>query len=148
MNNISGSQKLFTFLVLVGIFLMAACSPAALAHNTAEGALEAEIHYTLKTGAADGQLIFIGVGGEIDGQINPDLTANVGDTVAITLINDDGRFHDFVIDEFNAATSVFSEIGQEETIQFTVDQAGTFFYYCSVTGHRQAGMECQLFVNN
>ncbi|HOE69467.1 MAG TPA: cupredoxin domain-containing protein [Brevefilum sp.] len=148
MNNISGSQKLFTFLVLVGIFLMAACSPAAPAHNTAEGALEAEIHYTLKTGAADGQLIFIGVGGEIDGQINPDLTANVGDTVAITLINDDGRFHDFVIDEFNAATSVFSEIGQEETIQFTVDQAGTFFYYCSVTGHRQAGMEGQLIVNN
>ncbi len=148
MNNISGSQKLFTFLVLVGIFLMAACSPAAPAHNTAEGALEAEIHYTLKTGAADGQLIFIGVGGEIDGQINPDLTANVGDTVAITLINDDGRFHDFVIDEFNAATSVFSEIGQEETIQFTVDQAGTFFYYCSVTGHRQAGMEGQLIVSN
>ncbi len=148
MNNISGSQKLFSFLALVGIFLMAACSPAAPAHNTAEGALEAEIHYTLKTGAADGQLIFIGVGGEIDGLINPDLTANVGDTVAITLINDDGRFHDFVIDEFNAATSVFSEIGQEETIQFTVDHAGTFFYYCSVTGHRQAGMEGQLIVNN
>jgi nitrite reductase (NO-forming) len=148
MNNFTGRQKWFTFLVLIGVFLMTACTSAAPAQNAAEGALEAEIHYTLKTGAADGQLVFIGVGGEIDGQINPDLTANVGNTVAITLINDDGRYHDLVIDEFNAATSVFSEVGQKETIQFAVDQVGTFFYYCSVTGHRQAGMEGQMIVSN
>ena len=66
--------------------------------------------------------------------------------MAITLVNDDGRFHDIVIDEFNAATPVFGEMGQEETVQFTVDQAGTFFYYYSLSGHRQAGMEGQLIV--
>jgi len=70
----------------------------------------------------------------------------VGDTVAITLVNDDGRFHDIVINEFNATTSVFGEIGQEETVTFVADQAGTFFYFCSVGGHCQAGMEGQLIV--
>ena len=64
MNNFTGRQKWFTFLVLIGVFLMTACTSAAPAQNAAEGALEAEIHYTLKTGAADGQLVFIGVGGE------------------------------------------------------------------------------------
>ncbi|MFU8827007.1 MAG: cupredoxin domain-containing protein, partial [Brevefilum sp.] len=98
------------------------------------------------TASEGGRLLFIGVGGEIDGQVNPDLTARAGDTVAITLVNDDGRFHDIVITEFDAATSVFGERGQEETVTFVADQAGTFFYFCSVGGHRQAGMEGQLIV--
>jgi nitrite reductase (NO-forming) len=148
MFNNSGKQKLLTALILTSVLFIAACSPATSAQNKSGNTVDADFHYTLKTGSADGKLIYIGVGGDIDGQINPDLKAELGKTVAITLINDDGRFHDVKIDEFNAATSVFGEIGQEETVQFTVDQAGTFFYYCSVTGHRQAGMEGKLIVDN
>jgi nitrite reductase (NO-forming) len=133
-------------LVLIGGTLLAACSPTAPAEPAAEGD-PATVEYTLKTASEGGRLLFIGVGGEIDGQVNPELQANVGDAVDITLINDDGRFHDIVIDEFNATTSVFGEIGQEETVTFTVDQAGTFAYFCSVGGHRQAGMEGQLIVS-
>lgn len=133
-------------LLLVGAVLLAACSPASPAQDgTTQD--QAVIEYTLKTASEGGQLLFIGVGGEIDGQVNPDLGASLGDTVAITLLNDDGRFHDIVITEFDAATSVFGEIGQEETIEFVVDQAGSFFYFCSVSGHRQAGMEGQLIVS-
>ncbi len=145
MNHIMKSYKNLLILLLAGTLLLVACSPAPSEENsTVTG--QADISYTLKTAGEDGSLLFIGVGGEIDGQVNPDLTARVGDTVAITLVNDDGRFHDIVIDEFNAATPVIGERGQEETIQFTADQAGTFYYYCSVSGHRQAGMEGQLIV--
>jgi nitrite reductase (NO-forming) len=147
MNHILNKQKHLLILLLAAALLLAACSPAAPEESGAETG-QVNISYTLKTASEGSRLVFIGVGGEIDGQVNPDLPASVGDTVAITLVNGDGRFHDIVIDEFNAATPVFGEIGQEETIQFTVDQAGTFFYYCSVAGHRQAGMEGQLIVSS
>ncbi|NLN70916.1 MAG: multicopper oxidase domain-containing protein [Chloroflexi bacterium] len=148
MTTIVNKLKYFTFVLLVGSLLIAACSPASPVENSSGSDNSVDVHYTLKTGSGDGKLIYIGVGGDIDGVVNPDLVAKLGDTVAITLVNDDGRFHDFVIDEFNAATSVFGEAGEEETIQFTVDQADTFFYYCSVTGHRKAGMEGQMIVSN
>ena len=137
-------QTIFALLI-IGVLLLAACS----AETPQEGAAEpgsVDVQYTLKTASEGGRYWFIGVGGEIDGQINPDLLANIGDRVAFTLVNDDGRSHDVVITEFRAATSIFGTIGQEETVVFTVDQAGTFFYFCSVGGHRQAGMEGQLIV--
>ena len=145
MYNKSIKSTHLALLFLIGAALLAACSPASPGETSSEIS-QTTISYTLRTAGEAGSLLFIGVGGEIDGQVNPDLTARVGDTVAITLINDDGRFHDIVIDEFNAATPVIGERGQEETIQFTADQAGTFYYYCSVSGHRQAGMEGQLIV--
>ena len=147
MNHIFNKHKHRLILLLACVLLLAACSTAAPEESAATIG-QANISYTLKTASEGNRLVFIGVGGEIDGQVNPDLTASVGDTITITLVNDDGRFHDIVIDEFNAATPVFGEIGQEETVQFTADQAGTFFYYCSVSGHRQAGMEGQLIVSS
>jgi nitrite reductase (NO-forming) len=141
--------KVLTLVFLIGAAVLAACSPAAPAEpaQPAPESAPVTVQYTLRTAAEGNQLLFIGVGGDIDGQVNPDLVAQVGDTVAITLINDDGRSHDVVIREFDAATPVFGTIGQEETVEFVVDQAGTFFYFCSVSGHRQAGMEGQLIVS-
>ena len=66
------------------------------------------------------------------------MTVNVGDTVRITLRNT-GGMHDLKIDEFNAKTKVLQS-GEEETIEFVVDKAGTFEYYCSIGTHRQMGM--------
>lgn len=142
--------KLLTLIFLIGAVLLAACSPAAPA-EPAQPAPEsgpATVQYTLKTAAEGSQLLFIGVGGDIDGIVNPDLVAQAGDTVAITLINEDGRSHDIVIREFDAATSVFGTIGQEETVEFVANETGNFFYFCSVGGHRQAGMEGQLIVSS
>ena len=152
MINILNKNKTLVILFLAVTLVLAACSPTESVESEPvdtepEAAGEADVTYTLKTATEGSQYLFIGVGGEIDGVVNPDLTANVGDVVAITLVNDDGRRHDIVIDEFNAATSIFGQQGQEETITFTVDQAGTFFYYCSVGNHRQAGMEGQLIVS-
>jgi plastocyanin len=67
-----------------------------------------------------------------------EIRVNVGDTVRLTFENGGGR-HDWVLDEFDAATEVI-RAGQSQTIEFVASEAGEFEFYCSVPGHRQAGM--------
>lgn len=100
----------------------------------------AVVAYTLTTDIGAHGMAFIGSGGEIDGIVNPTLTAQPGDIVEITLINGDGVLHDLTIDEFAATTGNMTEKGSQKTIRFTVDQAGSYVYYCAIPGHRQAGM--------
>lgn len=73
------------------------------------------------------------------------MTVNEGDTVRITLVNDDNMPHDFVLDEFDARTEILNT-GETETIEFVADEAGTFEYYCSVGNHRAMGMVGTLIV--
>ncbi len=101
---------------------------------------DADVSYTLITGGGYGGLVFVGVGGEIDGVVNPTLTANPGDVVSITLINGDGIQHDLLIDELGVDTGFVETFDDELTVVFAVDEAGEYVYYCSVPGHRQAGM--------
>lgn len=68
-----------------------------------------------------------------------EIRVNLGDTVRVTYINGGGR-HDWVIDEFEGARTAIISGGSRETIEFVADQAGEFEFYCSVPGHRQAGM--------
>jgi len=72
------------------------------------------------------------------------MSVNVGDTVKITFKDING-FHDFVIDEFNVATKKLNT-GNEQTVTFTADKAGSFQYYCSVGSHRSMGMQGVLVV--
>ena len=72
------------------------------------------------------------------------LSVKKGDTVKITFKNA-GGMHDFKIDEFNVATSRIND-GQEATVTFVADKAGTFNYYCSVGTHRSMGMQGTLTV--
>jgi plastocyanin len=72
------------------------------------------------------------------------MSVNVGDTVKVTLKNSGGD-HDFVIDEFNAATKELSN-GESDTIEFVADKAGTYEFYCSVSNHRAMGMTGTLTV--
>ena len=72
------------------------------------------------------------------------MTVKKGDTVKITVKNTDG-FHDFVIDEFGVATKKL-QAGQEETLTFIADKAGSFEFYCSVGSHRKMGMKGMLVV--
>ncbi|MBZ0303927.1 MAG: nitrite reductase, copper-containing [Anaerolineae bacterium] len=99
------------------------------------------LEYTLK--AVIGQtppMAFIGIGGGIDGQVNPTLTANVGDTVRITVINGDPVLHNLVIDEFQVTTGDILQKDQSVTVEFTPDKPGNFAYYCATPGHREVGM--------
>lgn len=61
-----------------------------------------------------------------------------GDKVKITFENSEG-FHDFVIDEFGAATKQV-KAPATEVLEFTADKVGSFEYYCSVGSHRSMGM--------
>lgn len=107
---------------------------------SAQNDQQATVTYTLETDSGAHGLVFIGVGGEIDGVINPTLTAQPGDVVEITLINKDGVLHDLTIDEFGVTTGQFADKDAQKTIRFTVPEAGSYVYYCAIPGHRQAGM--------
>jgi nitrite reductase (NO-forming) len=107
---------------------------------------EPTVSFTLKTGLAYEKMSFTGVGGEIDGQVNPDLYVQPGDVVEIILLNDDGVVHNIAIDEFGALSEDIMQIGQQTRIIFTADQEGTFAYYCNIPGHRAAGMQGRLIV--
>jgi nitrite reductase (NO-forming) len=102
---------------------------------------QTNVKFALKTAIADGRLVYVGVGGDLDGIINPTLTVTEGDVVQITLINGEGAEHDFVVDEFGARSEFITGVGSSTTLVFKAEDAGDFFYYCSVGGHREAGME-------
>jgi len=72
------------------------------------------------------------------------ITVKKGDKVKITFKNDNG-FHDFVIDEFGAATKQ-TQSPSTEVLEFVANKAGTFEYYCSVGSHRMMGMKGTLKV--
>jgi len=83
----------------------------------------------------------------IDGatEANPDIVVQQGDTVAVTLCVTGGN-HDWVVDEFDAATAVVDADGDCSTVEFIADQVGEFEYYCSVGNHRAEGMYGALVV--
>lgn len=101
---------------------------------------------TLRTGIAEGRMVYIGVGGTIDGQVNPILSAVEGQVVQITLLNGEGAEHDIVFPDQNAASPRISGRGTSTILVFRATRAGDFIYYCSVAGHREAGMEGQFLV--
>ena len=76
----------------------------------------------------------------MEGIENPELKVNQGDRVRIEFISEEG-FHDWVLDEFNAATDRVGPGASAPTIEFIADKKGTFEYYCSVGEHRANGMK-------
>jgi nitrite reductase (NO-forming) len=100
------------------------------------------VEYTLKTSLNTGNpaMAFVGVGGSIEGQINPTLNAQTGDTLVINLINGDPVIHDLTVDGYNVTTGQIKDKDQKATFQFLVTKPGDFKYHCTVPGHDQIGM--------
>jgi len=67
-----------------------------------------------------------------------------GDKIIINFSSTDG-YHDWVVDEFKAATQKV-QTGGSTSVTFTVDKVGTYEYYCSVGSHRKMGMVGKLIV--
>jgi nitrite reductase (NO-forming) len=105
-----------------------------------------DARYTLRSGIAEGRMVYIGVGGAIDGKVNPVLTAAEGQVVQLTLINGEGAEHDIVFPDQDAKSPRVTGKGASTTIAFRATKSGDFVYFCSVPGHRQAGMEGQFTV--
>ena len=107
-----------------------------------------DVTFTLRTGIADGKLVFIGAKGDIEGQINPDLHVPEGAVVQINLINGDGAIHDIALPDFNVDSDDISGKGSSTAVVFRVDKAGEFKYLCTLPGHVQAGMIGKLIVGD
>ena len=73
----------------------------------------------------------------------PTIEAEAGEALEIELTATDAE-HDFVIDELDA--HIGADAGETATGGFVAEDAGTYAYYCSVAGHREAGMEGELVV--
>lgn len=85
-----------------------------------------------------------------------------GRPVKLNLVNDDSVLHDFAITKIDvkvkaaghdnhahadeADLHVSASAGKTGTVEFTPQAAGTYTYFCTVDGHRDAGMEGQLVV--
>lgn len=117
-------------------------SPVAVTPEPGSGDLYiADVTFILRSDIAEGRMVYTGIGGEIDGLINPTLTVREGDVVQIILVNGEGAEHDFVAPELGARSEFVTGIGSSTTLVFKARKLGSFSYYCSVAGHRAAGME-------
>lgn len=73
-----------------------------------------------------------------------DLRVKVGETVALRLENRDPQRHYFDIDELNVHVAM--PPGKSALALFRPTKPGTYTFYCSVPGHREAGMVGTLIV--
>jgi nitrite reductase (NO-forming) len=104
------------------------------------------VRFRLRTELAEGKMAFVGVGGDIEGVVNPTLRVAEGDVVQVGLVNGDGVEHDITFPEFKAATDRVNRKGASSVTVFRADQAGEFTYFCSLPGHRPAGMEGKIVI--
>lgn len=91
-----------------------------------------------------------------------EITLEKGKTYKLVLNNRDSVEHDFSVDTIpvtkqkeghshhgaanKAALHVHSGAGKSEAIEFTPTEAGTYTFYCTVAGHKDAGMVGQVTV--
>jgi nitrite reductase (NO-forming) len=145
-------SPLFTrvlILIVLSSLLLSACTSAPVEAQTDSRPVvqsDGTVAYTLETDIIDGRMVFLGIGGEIDGVINPDLLANPGDTIELTLLNADGAQHDFAVPDLDVVSEKITGKGSQTELTFKVNETGTFTYICTLPGHQQMGMEGRLLV--
>lgn len=78
------------------------------------------------------------------GYSETEIRVKEGEVVTINLTNS-GGYHDWVLDEFNAATAKIRQ-GDTTSVTFVASKKGTFEFYCSIGNHRAEGMVGNLIV--
>src|SRR5262245_1361262 len=86
-----------------------------------------------------------GIGGEIDGVRNPTLWARTGEHVRITIVNGELMVHDIALEKLNVRSKQILDPGARASI--VVEAKENDIYFCSLPGHRAAGMEGRLEVS-
>lgn len=78
-----------------------------------------------------------------------DLTAEAGQPVNITMTSDGALEHNFVWADQPDTDFLHTNIGETEDgpASRTFDTAGSYEFYCTIPGHREAGMVGELTVN-
>lgn len=73
-----------------------------------------------------------------DGARNPTLRANKGDRVRITITNSEQMTHDIALEKAGQKSKSINDKGAKTSVTFRAEQNDT--YFCTVPGHRTAGM--------
>ena len=73
------------------------------------------------------------------------VTVSKGEEVVLVLNNQGALSHNLVIPELDLEIKSI-QTDENGRIRFTVDRTGTFVFYCSVPGHKEAGMTGELRV--
>ncbi len=73
------------------------------------------------------------------------ITVKAGRPVQILVDNKGLIEHDFVVDQFKVRTDIIKP-GKSGSVTFTPNAKGKFEFYCSIPGHKEAGMKGTLVV--
>ena len=142
-------KKILIYPILLAVLALtgsAGCTPNDADGQSLSGADGVAHVFTLRSAVVEGRMVFTGVGGAIDGLVNPDLVVVAGDTVRITLENGDGMMHDLAIPDLHVQTATALSKESIVEVTFRPSESGSYVYFCTVSGHRQAGMEGTLIV--
>ena len=133
--------------VVLAALALAACSkqPAEITANDQVPADQRTSSATegaggASEGAGGGDPTWVAI--DIDYEAAPE-TVPAGE-IPITLVNNGSAVHDVTFDELDE--TVVTANGGETAEGTTTLEAGEFTYYCSIPGHREAGMEGTLTV--
>ena len=81
---------------------------------------------------------------------DPDsISADAGSSLTINFENAGNQLHDFTIDDLDGER-IHVEVasGEEDSVTLSIpDDTGDIEFYCTIPGHREAGMEGVLTVN-
>lgn len=133
-------------LALSLLLMLGLLAPAAAATKQAPASYTPDVSFTLKTAVTQGKLAFVGVGGKIEGVVNPTLHVDKNTVVQIVLVNGDGMLHDIALPDLKVKSNTLQAKDSSTTIVFRATQDGSFLYICTVPGHQAAGMEGRLMV--
>ena len=129
------------FLVLSAL-LLSARGDAAGQSSAARAGDPPDREYTLEST----MLGYRGLGGDIDGIRNPTLWARTGETVRITIVNGELMVHDIALEKLDLKSTQILDKGATANITFKANASDT--YFCSLPGHRAAGMEGRVEVSD
>ncbi len=100
------------------------------------------VHYTLNASIRG----YVGVGGNIEGIINPDLLAQKGDMVMITLIGVENMPHDIKFENHQVKSAFLRKKGDRVDLHFTAEKDD--IYLCTLPGHASAGMKGRFLISS
>jgi uncharacterized cupredoxin-like copper-binding protein len=75
------------------------------------------------------------------------ITVKSGSPVRLTLENTGVLEHDWVVDDIDGRkVALVAKPRSTAAVEFTLTSPGTYEFYCSIPGHREAGMKGSLVV--
>ena len=118
----------------------AVLAPVILLAGQAQTPPAIDREYTLEST----MLGYRGIGGDIDGVRNPPLWARAGENIRINIVNGELMVHDVALEKHKVRSAQILDKGATTSVTFKVNESD--LYYCSLPGHRAAGMEGRLEV--